>query len=390
MAKFENSIYAKIWDSSIGKDVLNVILQDPNLLHANHTFWRQKFTVDSEIIPTNPKGMTSFVQKMRQNETLGMMDLRAPLGDSVPAEKGNIAYYTGVIPDFIAKGYVETAPEREQREQLFEQFGNDELIRAFANEWLQPALDGANQSLSNMAAQIMSKGYITWNYGDGIKAPLYKADIPTENFLKAGAVVWSDNDDCKLLDQVRKIYQDVREHIGMDIPMQLEITRNQWLNNWLTNDQVLEVIRYYNSLNNQLLPQVFKPSTEMALEAIENYKLGEDLPKIVIVEEAQMDNKTTVHGWSDSVAVLRPLGYAGKIRRAAILDERIYKKYGTSLTSRNFTPALGGVALVMNTVINNGNLKEWHSDLMMSAVPALDEFLYHYIIDTTQTSVSTF
>ena len=37
----------------------------------------------------------------------------------------------------------------------------------------------------------------------------------------------------------------------------------------------------------------------------------------------------------------------------------------------------------MNSVVNNGNLKEWHTDLMMSAIPTLDEFLYHAIIDTT-------
>jgi hypothetical protein len=28
-------------------------------------------------------------------------------------------------------------------------------------------------------------------------------------------------------------------------------------------------------------------------------------------------------------------------------------------------------------------LKEWHSDLVLAATPTLDEFLYHYIVDTT-------
>ena len=137
------------------------------------------------------------------------------------------------------------------------------------------------------------------------------------------------------------------------------------------------------------MPQVFEANTEMAMEAIKNV---DGLPTIVIVEEAQYDTAsgTTIHGWSDTVAVLRPMGYAGLIRRTNILDEKIYKKYGTNLIERNFTSALGGVATIMNSVINNGNLKEWHSDCMMSAVPALDEFLYHFIIDTTQTSSDTF
>ena len=389
MAKFENSVYYKIWNSAEGKLITSTILADPNLLHANHTFWREKFRVDSNIIPTPPKGKASFTQTMRQTETGGVMDMRAPLGDSVPAERGNLAFYTGVIPDFITKGFVETAMEREYREELFDQFDDRALIAAFANDFLQPALDSVNQTLSNMAAQIMSKGNIVWNYGDGAKTPILKADIPTENFLKAGAVVWSDTTNCKILDQIRKIYHDVQEHLGISMPMQLEVTRNCWNNYFLKNAQVLEQIRYQRSLGNVLMPQVFEANTEMAMEAIKNV---DGLPTIVIVEEAQYDTAsgTTIHGWSDSVAVLRPMGYAGLIRRTNILDEKIYKKYGTNLIERNFTQALGGVATIMNSVINNGNLKEWHSDCMMSAVPALDEFLYHFIIDTTQTSQNTF
>jgi hypothetical protein len=37
----------------------------------------------------------------------------------------------------------------------------------------------------------------------------------------------------------------------------------------------------------------------------------------------------------------------------------------------------------MNSVHNNGNFKEWHTDLMMQAVPALNQFVFHYIVDTT-------
>ena len=392
MAKFENTLYAKLWDSKEGKLITQTILQDPKLIHANHGFWRQKFNVSSSIIPTNPKGRATFVQEMTQVESGGMMDMRAPLGDSIPIEKGNVAYYTGTIPDFIAKGYVETAMERDQREKLFSQFEDSDLIKDYVTEWLQPALDQANQTLSNMAAQAISTGQVLWNYEHGVRSPLYKANIPEENFLKAGAVVWSDTTNCLILDQVRKIYNDVREHLGMDIKMQLEITRNQWLNNWLKNAQVLGEIRYYYSLNNQLLPQTFVANTDMAMKAISASPFGDDMPEIVIVEEAQYDSyaASTVHGWNDNTAVLRPVGKAGSVLRTNILDEEIYTKYGNKLIDRTFTGALGGLALVMNSVIANGNLKEWHSDLMMSAIPVLDKFLYHYIIDTTQTAASTF
>ena len=391
--KFENTLFASLWDSKDFKVIMKTIMEDPNLIHSNHGFYAQKFTLSNDIVETNPKGMAGFVQYMSQIERNGLPHIRGPLGDSIPMERGNEAFYTGSIPDFIADAYLEKATERYDRKKRFEQMGDEyALLKEYAMQWLQPAIDQMEMALSNMAAQAISTGQVSWKFGAGVMTKLYKADIPTENFLKAGAVVWSDNTNCKILDQVRKIYNDIREHLGMEIKMQLEITRNQWLNNWLKNAQVMEVVRYYNSLNNQLLPDVIQLDTDTAMNAIRRYNFGDDLPEIVIVEESQYDKESnqTVHGWNDNTAVMRPLGKAGEIKRTNILDQEIYTQYGSSLISRNYTTIKNGLMLVENSVHNNGNMKEWQSNLMMSAIPVLDKFLYHYIIDTTQTSSSTF
>lgn len=391
--KFENTLFANLWDSKDFKVIMKTIMEDPNLIHSNHGFYSQKFTLSNEVVETNPKGMAGFVMYMSQLERNGMPHVRGPLGDSIPMERGNEAFYTGSIPDFIADAYLEKAPERWDRKRRFEQMGDEyALLKEYAMQWLQPAIDQMEMALSNMAAQAISTGQVSWKFGAGVMTKLYKADIPAENFLKAGAVVWSDTQNCKILDQVRKIYNDIREHLGMEIKLQLEITRNQWLNNWLKNEQVLEVVRYYHSLNNQLLPEVIQLDTDTAMNAIRRYNFGDDLPEIVIVEESQYDKETnqTVHGWNDNVAVMRPLGKAGQILRTNILDQEIYTEYGSSLISRNYTTIKNGLMLVENSVHNNGNMKEWQSNLMMSAIPVLDKFLYHYIIDTTQTSSSTF
>ena len=391
--KFENTLFASLWDSKDFKVIMKTIMEDPNLIHSNHGFYAQKFTLSNDIVETNPKGMAGFVQYMSQIERNGLPHIRGPLGDSIPMERGNEAFYTGSIPDFIADAYLEKATERYDRKKRFEQMGDEyALLKEYAMQWLQPAIDQMEMALSNMAAQAISTGQVSWKFGAGVMTKLYKADIPTENFLKAGAVVWSDNTNCKILDQVRKIYNDIREHLGMEIKMQLEITRNQWLNNWLKNAQVMEVVRYYNSLNNQLLPDVIQLDTDTAMNAIRRYNFGDDLPEIVIVEESQYDKESnqTVHGWNDNTAVMRPLGKAGQILRTNILDQEIYTQYGSSLISRNYTTIKNGLMLVENSVHNNGNMKEWQSNLMMSAIPVLDKFLYHYIIDTTQTSSSTF
>lgn len=391
--KFEQTIFANLWESRDFQFLVSTIMDDPNLIHSNHGFYAEKFRLSGEVVPTNPKGMAGFVAYMSQLERNGMPHMRAPLGDSIPMERGNEAFYTGSIPDFISDAYVEKAPERWDKKKRFEQMGDEyQLLKRYAEEWLQPAIDQHEQALSNMAAQAISTGQVVWNFGAGIYTKLYKADIPAENFLKAGAVVWSDNANCKILDQVRKIYNDIREHLGKEIKLQLEITRNQWLNNWLKNAQVLEVVRYYNSLNNQLLPDVSQLDTDTAMNAIRRYNFGDDLPEIVIVEESQYDKESnqTVHGWNDNIAVMRPLGKAGEIKRTDILDQEIYTQYGSSLISRNYTSIKGGLMLLENSVHNNGNMKEWQSNLMMSAIPVLDKFLYHYIIDTTQTSSTTF
>ena len=231
-----------------------------------------------------------------------------------------------------------------------------------------------------MSAQLLSTGKIIYNQGVGIQGNVLKADIPTENFLKAGASVWSDTS-ARLLDQIVKMVEDIREAQGLDLQFQLEITRKQFLEAFMKNEQVIEWVRYLNVINNTPLPERAVMTEDLVKNALARF---EGLPPIVIVEEKQKDLENgIVHGWKEGVAVLRPLGYAGFIRRTTIKDVELFTKYGNNVNSYSFAPALNGLAQVANSVIVNGNFKEWHTHVIMAAVPSLDEFLYHYIIDTT-------
>lgn len=378
--KFASSTYNKIWDSNEGRQIVTQILNDPDLIRANHTFWTQKFRIDPQITPTNAEGEAIFKSTMRQLESGVLMDMRAPLGDSIPEDKKGLAYYSGVIPEFISKGTVEKATERAYKEDLFAQFGDAALIAAYATDVLQSKLDSANQTLSHMSAQLLSTGKIIYNQGVGIQGNVLKADIPTENFLKAGEAVWSDTS-ARLLDQIVKIVEDIREKQGLDLQFQLEITRKQFLEAFMKNEQVIEWVRYLNVINNTPLPERAVMTEDLVKNALARF---EGLPPIVIVEEKQKDLENgIVHGWKEGVAVLRPFGYAGFIRRTTIKDVELFTKYGNNVNSYSFAPALNGLAQVANSVIVNGNFKEWHTHVIMAAVPSLDEFLYHYIIDTT-------
>ena len=168
---------------------------------------------------------------------------------------------------------------------------------------------------------------------------------------------------------------------GVSLSLQWEIDKRDFDAKFLSNKQVIEWVRYVNVINNTPLPETFILNREMALSAIAKFP---GVSPIVIIEEKQKDTTNgVIHGWKEGNVVLRPVGFAGLIRHTNCIDEKVYRKYGSDLVSRNFTPAINGLATVMNSVVNNGNLKEWHTDLMMSAIPTLDEFLYHAIIDTT-------
>lgn len=377
---FQNSTYSKLWDSKEGGQLLTYLLNDPELIRSNHNFWRQKFTVDPNITPTAADGTATFISKLRKPESGSLLHWRSPMGDTIVRDKNGIEFYTGVIGDFISDGFREQAMEREYKEQQFiENFGNDAMIIAqFANE-VQALVDSADQTLSNMGAQLMSKGHIYYNYGLGLQGGIYKAEIPAENFITAGEKVWSAPD-CKLLDQMREIESKFRDAWGLDFPMQWEVPYDMWHNVILKNNQIRTWVLENRKLNNQVVVDNMVVTEEMVKEYIGTF---EGVSPIVVVEEKQKNEGVTVHGWKQNVAVLRPRGYAGVIRHTTILDQKMYEKYGSKLISRVFAKTRDGLCTVENITLNNGNMVEWQTHLLMSATPSLDEFLWHVIVDTT-------
>lgn len=379
--KFENSNYDALWKSREGRQIMTAVLADPDLIKANYTFVYEKFRIDPAITPTNAKGEAIFTSQMRELASADLMDMRAPLGDTRTADKKGIAYYTGQIPDFAPAGFVEKATERWYKEKNFAQFGDAALIAQFATDEVQRMVDSANMTLSYLAAKALSTGETIYDMGDGIQSAIYKSYIPTENFVNAGAKVWSDPS-ALILDQMSAIEESFKDKWGVEIAMQWEMTQEMFDAYFLKNEQVKEWVRYLNVVNNTPLPENLTLTRQLVESAIPQHPYN--LSPIVIVNEKQKDiNNGVVSGWKAGNAVLRPRGYAGYIRRAAILDEEIFKAYGNNVNTYNFTPALNGLGVFMNSVVVNGNFKEWHTDLFVKAIPTLDEFLYHVIVDTT-------
>ena len=378
--KFSLTNYAKLWSSIEGRNVMRAILNNPELIKPNFTFWRQDFGVDREITPTNARGLASFTSYMKERDNAFMMDMRAPLGDTIPVEHRGGRSYSGSIPDYSARGYVETAPERMQREKLMDQFADVRWLADFAQDELQRMLNQANQTLSYQAAMLLSTGNIVYKKGEGIQGAVIKADIPKENFMSCGKEVWT-SPNCNLISQMIEIQDKIKDKLEVGMSFQWQITKEMWQNVFMKNKQVQEWARFVRLQNDGVvLPETYALLSETVKSALSKY---EGLDPIVIVEEKQKDVvEGVVHGWANNTAVYRPVGLAGVIRRASILDKEVYEKYGNKVNSYNFTEAMDGLGVFMNSEIVNGNFSEWHTDFFMKAVPTLEEFLYHYIINT--------
>lgn len=380
--KFENSDYSKI-HSNEGRQIMSFILNEEGFIKPNFTFYLDKFRIDPVITPTDSTGQAMFKSEMREFVNADLMDMRAPLGRTRTADKVGKTYYTGMIPDFAPAGFKETAMERYYREKQFEQMGDEEMLARFAVEEVQRMIDSANMTMSYLAAKALSTGETIYDMGEGIHSAIYKSYIPEENFVKAGAKVWSDPD-ALILDYMRDIEKEFKDKWGTEFGgLQWELTQDMYDEYFLENKQVKEWVQYIYVTNNQPLPNNFTPTREMVENAISKHKYN--LAPIVIVEEKSKDiNEGIVRGWKAGNAVLRPRGYAGYIRRAEVLDKVIFEKYGNNVNIHNFTPALGGLGVFCNSVTVNGDFKEWKTDLFVKAIPTLDEFLYHVIVDTTQ------
>lgn len=378
--KFENSRYAKFWGSKAAQDALRVFVNNPDIFSSNYDFWKSQFEVDPKIIERGSDGVALFMAKLIDRTPGRLLDMRAPLGDANQADKSGIEAWTGSIPDFIAAGYVETALEREHKKRMFDElFGRDsELLLAYAND-IQKMLDGANQTMSNMAAQMLSKGEIIYDAGRGIKGNVLKAPVPDANRRKAGAVAWSDTTNCKLIDQLAEIETKFRMDNGLEgAALKWQIPFEMYRNVFLKNAQVIEYIKNWRKANDKGWAESMPINSRMFEEVFSDNEL---FSPIEIIREKQRDVERTISGWKTGTAVLRPEGYAGSVKRADVLDIKLHKDYGSTSIEKVFADR--DIFTIINTTLDNGNFKEWHTDLVVAAVPVLEEWTNHLLVDTT-------
>ena len=378
---FNSSRYSRFF-SDADVRFLATFITETDALRTNKKFWTTQFVKAANATLTQPDGTATFAVKCVDKEVAPMMDMRMPLGDSTPMDSKGLDFFTGTIPDFIAPGIVEKAQERAYKESLYAQFGNDSDIIEQWVQKVQTQKDSADFTLSNLSAQLLSKGEMSYNFGRGVQGgKLHKYDIPSDNKKTAGTKVWAAAD-CLLLDQMAKIEQDWRAAKGYEGAMKWQIPYNIFMNVVMKNAQVKTFITAQRNLDYQASTtgMIFTPEQVLMYMA-----LYPSISPVEIIVEKQKnltwDGATMVNGWASNTVVLRPQGYAGEIQYTNMLDQQMFDKYGSSIVEKQFAPLEGGIYTLVNTTLNNGNYKEWHTDIMMSAIPSLLEWDYHVLVD---------
>lgn len=383
---FNNSRYAKFFADKENQRFLQTFLDKKDIFFVNYGWYKTQGHNAPNPTPTDAAGLATFTVKARKLEAAPMMDLRAPLGDSNQMDQNGLEFYSATIPDFIAPGYVETAPERDYMVKQYEEFGNDaDIIAAWAQK-VQKQMDSVDATMNFMTAQLMTKGSIDYTgIGRGIQMPLHKANIPSGNFMKCGTKAWAEAD-CRLLTQMKELerkYRDERGGYGGGLVWQM--TRKTYYDVFLENVEVKELVKNYRYLHRIAYTDGMPVTAEEFNQAFVEFQ---GVSPIEIVTEKERNKTNTadqfVSGWDDKIAILRPAGDAVEFERTNILDQRMIEKYGANAITTVFAKTNDGLGLLLNRTMDNGQFKEWHTDIMMSACPALINFPNHVIIDITK------
>ena len=218
MQRFDinNSDWAALFRSNDGgSELFQSLVDNSDLLNTNDGWALTQGHIADAPTPVADDGSATFRMTSSKLEAAPVMDLRAPLGDSYQMDNNGEDEYTASIPDFIGRGFVETAAQRIYKQKIFAQLGNaDRIIANWVRDYLAVGLRSAKATLNNVTAQLETKGKIDYTgLGAGVYTKLYDARIPKDNFQKAGTKAWTDAD-CKILTQMRKLEDAYRDKRG--------------------------------------------------------------------------------------------------------------------------------------------------------------------------------
>lgn len=303
-----------------------------------------------------------------------MADITARFSETKQITTEGLNWYSDKIPN-LSKGLQQNLEDIVEAQEIAQYVnGSNTIVEQFTNK-LRPIIGGQHSALTNMSAQLVSSGAITMTSGIGFK---HTSPIPTANYRKAGATVWSDAA-ALIIDEMLKA-ENYADFIGMPRNRVWEMTLTDF-GNILKNTQVKETIgMVLINLGQTIFPNI-PVSVEQFNLFVQNFN-GRISP-IEIVSESQIvqtgATKSQVNGWTAGNVVLRP---AGKILTMEYNDMPEFRILGSEQGVNIAYLENGRIAIKRKF---NPIQEVWTTDVYCSGIPTFNAWKWHVIVDTDST-----
>ena len=406
-----DKLYQKGFVDGSNSGFLQTLIDNTIEIEENSFFWQEHFRVDGNeytVDIADLKKNPAWTVRQKINRTVPMADAMAPLSETMQLDGEGFEEKTGSIYQY-GKGLFETSMSKLELEARLKALGPDQnLVTGFVRG-VADLVKTHNLTLSNMAAQTLSRG---GQYGNTIaltnpsggtattqgfsgvitsQAPY----IPLSNFKRAGAKVWSAAD-CDIPEQMRKIESDFKEanYIPDGTPFEWDIPWDIVISVLLNNAAFKKEVNRYIALYapDKVVVVTSGSSTTNVdtitweqLVAYSRSPISKISPIRIVREQQTVQDITTytnVRGWKNGVAVLRPLGYAGVVVHAKVADVELMKSGEVNSNIQFSLAKVQGFLNVINKVVPNGMLKAYHTDVLGRYATVLDESPYHVVVDT--------
>ena len=405
-------LYQKGFMDGSNQGFLQALIDETIIEKENAYMWQDHFMVDAseyDIDKGDLKKNPAWTVRQLVRRSVPMADAMAPLSETMQLDGEGGQEEHGSIYQY-GKGLFETSMSKLELQQRLKALGQDQNLIVGFIRGVVDLVRTHNLRISNMAAMTLSRG---GEYGNNIQISnvaggtsttqgfsgvvTYQSPyVPLANFKKAGTKAWSDPT-CNIPEQMKKIQDDFKlahpevENAAFewDIPWEL-LTQVMLKNTYF----IKEVNRYISLSAPDKVVVVTNGTSSTQVDTISwqqlvAYSRWEEslIAPIRVIKEQQtvqgITTISTVKGWKSGVAVLRPLGYAGVLVHAKCADVELMESGEANNGVQYSLAKVQGFLNVINTIVPNGKLKAYHTDVIGRYATVLNESRYHVVVDTT-------
>ena len=405
-------LYRKGFIDGTNQGFLQTLIDNTIEIDENAFFWQEHFRVEGneyDIDIADLKKNPAWTVRQKISRTVPMADAMAPLSETMQLDAEGFEEKTGSIYQY-GKGMFETSMSKLELQARLQELGSDQNLVVGFVRGVADLVKSHMLTISNMAAQALSRGGKygnTINLGTALSPKTTQgfsgvitsqsAYIPLANYKKCINTVWSDAS-ADIPEQMRIIETEFKEANGLpdDFAFEWDIPWNTvvgvLLNNAKFKAEVNRYIRLYAPdkvvvITNGTSGTDVDTITWEQLVAYSRSPISKISPIRIVREQQTVQGITTYHtvnGWNPNIVVLRPLGYAGVLVHAKVADAQLMQSGEVNNGIQFSLAKVQNFLYVINKIVPNGMLKSYHTDVLGRYATVLNEAQYHVLVDITQ------